>query len=451
MNRRDFLKAGAVGSIASAFGGYFVRGEDPERKPLRVGLIGAGWYGKSDVCRLIQVAPVEVVSICDVDRKMLAGAVDLVASRQASGKPPRAYGDYREMLKERDLDIVLIATPDHWHALTMIAAVESGADVYVQKPISIDVAEGAAMLAAARKHRRVVQVGTQRRSTPHLVECKKQIIEAGFLGRVAHVEMCCYYHMRFDGDSSVRAVPEHLDWEMWVGPAPFRPYEGLPHRGWWRGRMEYSNGIVGDMCIHMLDTVRWMLGLGWPRRISSAGGILVRKQGGSNTSDTQVATFAYDDLNLVWTHRTWGHAPDPEYPWALILYGEKGTLKASVHSYDFYPAGKDEPTLHKNAVYERERYPEDLTEKDIELFAAPATRAHMRDFLAAVRSRGRPIADIEEGHISSASCILANLAMKLGRTLAWDPAEGRVIGDDEANRLLRRPYRSPWVHPADRA
>jgi len=449
MHRREFLGAGAAGLATSAVGGYFVHGA--EEKKLRVGLIGCGWYGKSDLCRLIQVAPVEVVSLCDVDQKMLAEAAELAAARQASKRQPRKYGDYREMLKEKDLDIVLIGTPDHWHALQMIAAAEAGADVYVQKPISVDVAEGAAMVAAARKQGRVVQVGTQRKSTPHLVECRKNVIDAGLLGNVAHAEVCCYYHMRANGSPPVTAAPDHLDYELWTGPAPLRPYDGLPHRRWWRTFREYGNGIVGDMCIHMLDTVRWMLDLGWPKRISSSGGILVQKEGKSNISDTQLATFEYDGLNIVWTHRTWGNPADPKYPWSLTLYGDKGMLKASVMSYDFYPAGKMEPSIHKDVIYEREQFPEDVGEKDIELHAAPATRAHMKDFLAAIASRGRPVADIEEGHISTASCILANLAMQLGRPLTWDPAKGRVAGDEEANRLLLRPYRSPWVHPAGEA
>jgi predicted dehydrogenase len=305
------------------------------------------------------------------------------------------------------------------------------------------------MVAAARKHGRVVQVGTQRKSTPHLVECRQNVIQAGLLGKVAHAEVCCYYHMRANGNPPLSAVPGHLDYEMWTGPAPLRPYDGLPHRRWWRTFKEYGNGIVGDMCIHMLDTVRWMLGLGWPKRITSSGGILVQKEGKSNISDTQVATFEFDGLNVAWTHRTWGNPADAKYPWSLTLYGDKGMLKASVMSYDFYPAGKAEPSIHKDVVYEREQFPEDVGEKDIELHAAPATRAHMKDFLAAIGSRGKPVADIEEGHISTASCILANLAMQLGRPLTWDAAQGRVAGDEEANRLLRRAYRSPWVHPAE--
>ncbi len=447
MDRRKFLAAGTTGAALSAFGGYFVHGA--ESKPLRVGLIGTGWYGKSDLFRLIQVAPVEVISLCDVDQKLLAEAAEMVSQRQASKKQPRTYGDYRKMLKERDLDIVLIGTPDHWHALQMIDACESGADVYVQKPISVDVAEGNAMVQAARKFQRVVQVGTQRKSTPHLIDAKKQVVEAGLLGTVGHVEMCCYFHMRANGNPPVQPVPDFLDYEMWTGPAPLRPYDDLPHIRWWRTFMEYGNGIMGDMCVHMLDTVRWMLGPGWPKQISSSGGIYVQKEGKSNIADTQAATFEFDDFNAVWQHRSWGTPSDPDYPWALFIYGDKGTLKASTMRADFIPRGKNAKPIHFDCHFEREEYPEDLTEKRIELNAAPATRRHMLDFLAAIEKRSKPVADIEEGHISTASCILANLAMKLGRTLVWDPATHTVVGDQQAQALLKRSYRKPWAHPAD--
>jgi predicted dehydrogenase len=417
-------------------------------KPRRVGLIGCGWYGKSDLLRLIQIAPVEVVSLCDVDKRMLSEAADIVASRQASKKRPRIYSDYREMLKEKDLDIVEVATPDHWHALAMIAAVEAGADVYVQKPISVDVVEGQAMLAAARKHGRVVQVGTQRRSTPHLVEARDRIVREGKLGKIALVEICCYYHMRATENPPDTAPPEYLDYEAWTGPAPMRPYNKLVHPRSWRAFMEYGNGIIGDMCIHMFDMTRWMMDLGWPKRISSEGGILVDKASKANITDTQTATFDYGDLQVVWQHRTWGDAPDPKYAWGATFYGDKGTLKAGVYSYDFIPAGGKGESIHRDVTYELEQYPEDKTEKDLEKHVAPAIRHHMQDFLAAIDKRGKPVADIEQGHISTASCILANNAMKLGRTLTWNAAAQRVEGDDEANRLLRRTYRKPWVHPA---
>jgi predicted dehydrogenase len=445
INRRRFLQAASASLALSALGADAL--DIVNQKPKRVGLIGTGWYGKSDLFRLIQVTPVEVVSLCDVDRHQLAQAADLVSQRQKSKKVPRTYTDYRQMLGEKDLDIVLIGTPDHWHALQMIAAVESGVDVYVQKPISVDILEGEAMVQAARRHQRVVQVGTQRKSTPHLIEAKKNIVDTGRLGKVAHVELCCYYHMRANGNPPESPVPDYFDYETWTGPAPFRPYDGVPHVRWWRTFMEYGNGIIGDMCVHMFDTARWMLGVRWPKRVSSTGGIFVQKEGKSNISDTQSATFEYDDLTMVWQHRTWGTPADPKYPWALTLYGDKGTLKASVMSYDFIPEDGGEP-IHRDCVYEREQFPEDVTEKDIELHAAPATRRHMLDFLAAVANRTRPIADIEQGHISTASCILANLSMKLGgRPLVYNPEQREVVGDAEATRLLRRPYRAGWTHP----
>jgi predicted dehydrogenase len=442
VNRRHFLATGAGLALSSAFAQQF-----DASKRRRVGLIGTGWYGKADLFRLIQVAPVEVVSLCDVDKKMLEDAAEMTATRQASKKKPRTFHDYRDMLKEKDLDIVLIGTPDHWHALNMIEAVKAGADVYCQKPISVDIVEGQAMLAAARKYNRVVQVGTQRRSTPHLVEARNEIIKEGKLGKIAYVEICCYYHMRAKENPPDTAPPENLDYEMWTGPAPMRPYNALVHPRRWRAFMEYGNGIVGDMCIHMYDMVRWMMDLGAPTSVASTGGILVDKQSKANISDTQTATFDHPEVKIVWTHRSWGSAPDPQYPWAAIFYGDKGTLKAGVMGYDFIPADKNGKAIHKDVKYELEEYPEDKTEKDLERHVAPAIRHHMMDLLAAIDKRSKPVADIEQGYISTSACILANLSMKLGRSLAWDAQQGRIPHDEEANKLLRRVYRKPWSHP----
>ena len=448
INRRRFLQTAAGAFAMSRLGAQGV--DIVNRKPRRVGLIGCGWYGPSDLWRLIQVAPnVEVVSLSDPDKNMLAKTVKIASERQKSKREPRTYGDYREMLKREELDLVLVGSPDHWHALHGIAAMEAGHDVYLQKPISRDVLEGEALLAAARKHDRVVQIGTQRKSTPHLIDAKKRVVDEGLLGKIAHVEMCCYYHMRSSRNPPLEPVPGFLDYEMWTGPAPLRPYDGLPHRGWWRSFMEYSNGIMGDMCVHMFDTVRWMLKLGWPKRITSSGGIYVQKQGKSNTFDTQIATFEYDGLNAVWQHRSWGVAPDPDYPWALFLHGEKGVLKASTMRADFIPHDKAAKPIHFDCFFEREKYPEDLTEADIELNAAPATRLHMLDFLAAIDKRSRPVADVENGHISTASCILANMSAELERPLVYDPAKREVTGDAGATRLLRKTYRNPWTHPAE--
>jgi predicted dehydrogenase len=444
MNRRTFLRrVGTAGAVLSACAPFHGLADVSSRK-LRVGLIGSGWYGKIDLLRLMQVAPVEVVSLCDVDSKMLEEAAEIVASRQVSKKKPRTYRDYRPMLKEKDLDIVIVATPDHWHCLPAIAAIEAGAHVYLQKPISVDIAEGQAILAAARRHKRVVQVGTQRRSTPHLIEAMN-LVKEGKLGKIAHVEMCCY-SSRNPQNPPDTAPPDHLDWEMWTGPAPMRPYNRMAHPRGWRNFTEYGNGLVGDMCIHMLDMARWMLDLGSPTTVSSTGGILVHKGSKPNTPDTQSAFWNFGDLRLVWQHRTWGAPPDPKYPWAAIFYGDKGTLKASVRSFDFIPVKEGTP-VQRDVQMELEEYPEDKTERDLERHVAPAVRYHMKDFLECIESGRKPVADIEEGHISTLSCILANMSMELGRSLEWDAAAGTIKGDEDAKKLLRRPYRAPWVHP----
>ena len=452
LTRRQFLRTASSAAALAATARY-VPTTFAADAPLRVGLIGPGWYGKSSLLRCLQVTDAEVVSLCDVDSKMLAEAADLIASRQKSGKKPRLYSDYRKMIAEKDVDVMMVSTPDHWHSLCAIAAMQAGMDVYCEKPTGVDVIESQAMVAAARKYNRIVQVNTQRRSTPHLIEARDEVIKAGLLGKIQHVDICCYWHMR-NRDTLATAPdidpPATLDYDLWTGPAPKRPFCRINHPRGWRAFMEYGNGIVGDMCVHMLDMVRWLLDLGWPKTITSWGGILVDRNSRANISDTQTATFAYDNgLQVVWNHRTWGPMPDPDYPWAGIIHGEKGTLKASVFKYEFIPRGEAKATKQREALLEFEKYPEDRTEKDLERHCAAPMRGHWRNFLEARANRGRmlPVADIEQAHISSASCILANTSMKLGRALTWDPATHTCVDDAEANQLLRRPYRAPWVHP----
>ncbi len=445
INRRHFLKGTTAALALSSFGVYGIDLIHRDRV-LRVGLIGTGWYGKSDLFRLMQVATVQVVSLCDVDQQQLAKAAELVMKKQPGAKKPRTYTNYQAMLAEKDLDIVLIGSPDHWHAMQAIEAMKAGAHVYLQKPISVDVLEGEALLVAAKKYGSTIQIGMQRRSTPHLMEAKKNIVDTGMLGKIAHVEMWCYYHMRDTANRPAVSVPNFFDYDQWTGPAPLREFDGIPHRRW-RAFMEYGNGIVGDMCVHMLDAVRWMLGLGWPTKVSSTGGIFIQKEAKANTTDTQHAVFEFEELNCIWQHRSWGTPPDSDYPWAFKIYGEKGTLTGSVFSYDFesLETGKK---IHKKVTYEKEKYPADLVEKDIELHTAPATRMHMLDFLSAIDQRKVPVSNLTEGHISTASCILANMALELKRTLQYDSKNRIILKDPVATALLQRSYREGWSHPA---
>jgi predicted dehydrogenase len=446
VDRRSFLNAGVGGAAGWLVlnSRVFAAGQDGGP---RVALVGSGWYGKTDLLHLLQVEPTaEVVGLCDVDSQMLEQAAELVASRQSSKKRPPTFADYRQLLAEQKPEIVLIGTPDHWHCLPMVEACKAGADVYVQKPISYDVVEGQAMVAAARRYDRTVQVGLQRRSTPHLLEARDRYIESGKLGKIAFVDIHSYYGGANDFPPAEQP-PDHLDWDTYVGPAEWCDYNRNIHPRRWRAFREFSNGQTGDLCVHFFDAVRYFLKLGWPKRISATGGILMRSPDSQvNTHDTQTALFDYGDVQIVWNQRNWGSNPDPDYPWGATLYGDKGTLKLSIHSYDFIPTGNGSP-VHRDFVDGRKQYPQDLDHRETEIFAAPATRQHMRNFLAARRDGTRPVADIEEGYISSACCILANLSMELGRGLLWDGDSGRVMDDAEANRRLARAYRGDWIHP----
>ncbi|WP_395342595.1 Gfo/Idh/MocA family protein [Ningiella sp. W23] len=451
-SKRRFLNslaaiAGASMLSPSAIAKSSNESSSSANKAYRVSLIGCGWYGKSDLFKLIQVADVNVVGICDVDKHFLEETAVLVAQRQKNAQRPSMYTDYKKMLSETNSDIVIIGTPDHWHALQCIDAIKAGAHVFLQKPISVDVLEGEAILAAAKLTDSVVQIGMQRRMTPHLLNAKKEIVDSGKLGNISHVEMWCYFPMRANRNPPLQEVPDFFDYEAWAGPAPKRPYDGLPHKMWWRAFMEYSNGVSGDMCVHMYDTVRWLLGLGWPKRVSSTGGIYVQTESKANTPDTQNIVFEHDNLNCIWQHRTWGVPPNPDYPWAFALYGDKGTLVGSTMQADFTPVDKDAKAVHFDLVYEKEKYPKDMLEEDIEHNAAPATRLLLLDFIHAIETKRSPVSDLEQGHISTASCILANMSMNLGRPLSYDPINKIVVNDEEATSLLARKYRTGYIHP----
>ncbi len=263
-----------------------------------------------------------------------------------------------------------------------------------------------AILSHARAAERVVQVGLQRRSTPHLIEAKEQIVDAGLLGEVHHAEAFCYYHMRDRGQRDVQPVPDHFDYAAWTGPADYLPFRGLPHRRW-RSYAAYCNGIMGDMCVHMLDLARWQLGLGAPAEVTSRGGIFVDTAADATTTDTQSATMTFPErrLTFTWQHRSWGVPTQPGRPWGLNLHGTKGQLQLDVFGYAFFPLDGEE--IQGEALYERAQYPEDVDEPGMEIHVAPATRRHLRNFMDCVATGERPVADIEEGVVSTVGCVRA--------------------------------------------
>ncbi len=456
MKRRDFIRLGGLSAAAATAGMTNLGAQEPSdapKKSLRAGLIGTGWYGNVDLYHLMQVGAeesspfgIDVVSLCDVDRDALENSAKRVSERQ-NGRAPKKFHDFREMLNERDLDLVLIATPDHWHALPMIAAVDAGCDVYVQKPIGVDVRECLAMLDAARRNNAVVQVGMQRRSTTHLRHAKERFIDSGKLGNVGQVDIFSYYGgPGAPMTQNPEEAPEAFDFDFWCGPAPKLPYYPCLRSRGWRDFMEYGNGTLGDMGVHMFDMARWLLDLRYPKKVFSVGGQYVKRGGLANRSDTQTVVFDYGDKEVIWNHRNWSEIPDRRHPWGGYFYGSNGLLKASVFGYDFHRYYNNE-VESEDYLDETDKYPQDKKEPGLERQCCEAIRNHMRDFLDRIADRGRPRSDIEEGAVSTICCVLGNLSMQLGRALEWDEENGMVKNDAEANALLARSYRAPWIHP----
>ena len=444
MDRRTFtLSSLAAASSLSAASQVFAA------KPakLKVGLIGCGWFGGVELESMAEVGNAQFISLCDPNSNAIKTTLDALAKHQKA--PPRTFKDYREMLTSAKHDVVIVSTPDHWHTLPAIAAMQAGADVFIEKPISVDVMEGEALVAAARKYNRVVQVNTQRRSAAFVAEARDKYLRTGRLGAIPLVETYGYLSSRNNEPMPEAAVPAYLDYEMWTGPAPMLPFRSALESRRWRSFIEYGNGQIGDLGIHMFDCARWMLGLGWPSAISAVGGIYVDKNSEANTSDTQRAEFEYPGLKVSWESRTWGLPPMPVRHWTDLwgvrFLGEKGTLNVTALGYEFKPKGEGAAEgahlLAADGDYTK------LDDKRLLPAMSTLQNAHTLDFLQAREKRSRPVADIEEGHISTACCILANIAQDLGRTLRYDPKTRTVQGDAEATRRLARAYRKPWTHP----
>lgn len=326
---------------------------------------------------------------------------------------------------------------------------KAGADVMMEKPISLDVIEGEALVAAARKYGRVVQVNLQRRSTRCLIEARDKYIKSGKIGRVGSVEMYSFLQGRPRDVVEPTPPPTELDWDLWTGPAPMQPYRLGNTTKPWRSFKDYGNGQIGDLGVHIFDAVRWMLGLGWPESISSSGGIYVDREASSTISDTQRSLFHYSHLDVSWEHRTWGAPPFPARHWTdhwgARINGSNGTLLFNIVGYQFTPADGGEAegfsSLSKTGDWQN------FEASRFDAAFDTIQREHVLNFLHARATRAKPVSDVEEGHISTASCILANLAQELGRPLRYDPVSRTVPGDEEATRRLRRNYREPWIHP----
>ncbi|QOV91106.1 Gfo/Idh/MocA family protein [Humisphaera borealis] len=438
LSRRRFLSATAA-ATAYLSAPYILRGADAGRK-YRTALIGSGWWGKNILKEGLASGRCKVTSLCDVDSANLEVSADQIAA--LSGDDPKTYQDYRELLEKDKPEVVIVATPDHWHALTTIAALKAGAHVFVEKPTGHTVNESRAMLRASQQAERLVQVGLHRRIGPHHVSAMK-FLRSGAVGKVGMVRL--FVHGGGTGPEKPTpnsAPPDGMDWNMWCGPAPLRPFNTKLHPGGWRNFLDYANGTIGDWGVHWLDQVMWWSGEKYPKRVFSTAGrpirgaaILNDREQTTDTPDHQTATFEFQDFTCVWENRAFAGNDAEKHKLGAYFYGTKGTLHIGWRDgWTFYPTSSNEKQVHEDAQLQQ---PDG---HNIKLLWA--------DFIEAIEIRRPGVADIGLAHRSSVLPMLAQVSCKVGRSLEWDADKELVINDPQANALLSRPYRAPWVYPA---
>jgi len=425
MKRRTFLKNTAATATVGTLGFPIIK---KQKDSYRTVLIGSGWWGMNILREAYRYGKAEIVGICDVDQNQLKKASDEIF--QWNNAKPKWYTDYRECISDATPEIVIVGTPDHWHALPTVAAVNAGAYVYVEKPICHTIGEGQAMLKAARANNRVVQVGTHRRVSPHMIS-GMNYIKSGKIGKVTMVKCFVNQNRKFNDPVPNADVPEGLDWDMWLGPAPKQPYNPKMHPKGFRNFLDFANGTIGDWGIHWFDQVLWWTEERFPRSVFSTGGRFVNKDN-TDTPDTQLATFDFEDFVCCWEHKYGASNANEESPIGLYFYGSEGTMHLGWRDgWTYYPNSKSGSILHEDP-----RVNEPDFQNIKELWA---------DFISSIENNTRPICDIEDGQLATNMSLLAMISLKLGRSVQWDG--NNTINDPEAQKLMRREYRSPWVYP----
>src|SRR5579885_537895 len=416
LDRRDFLKASAAATAGLSALTAAGAADRPGEK-ITLAVMGVHGRGKGLLRGFSSFADVEIAWVIDPDPGTVPDALKAVNPRQK--REPKVEKDVRRALEDKSLTALVVAAPDHWHALAAVWGCEAGKHVYVEKPISHNLIEGRKMVEAARKHNRVVQAGTQRRSAPHF-RSAAEFVRSGKLGKVPFARTWIAGHRPGIGKKADAPVPAGVDYDLWLGPAPRRPFNPNRFHYNWHWHWDYGTGELGNNGIHALDAVRMLLGLDAPLRVTCGGGKYFYDDD-QQTPDTQVATFDFPGCCVVWEHRIWSKTGCEGEPWGVTLYGEKGTLifdKKGWHVQDG-EAASDKP--------------------------GEMERAHLRNFLDCVKDGKRPNADVEEGHKSTRLCHLGNIAWRVGRALRFDAKTETLVGDPEANGLLGRTYRKPFT------
>lgn len=390
---------------------------------LRLGLIGCGWWGMVDARAALKTGGVEFIAICDVDSDHLNQTAEDLA--KAQGTRPQTFKLYEEMLKTPGLQAVIIATPPHWHALPLLAALGRGLDIYCEKPLAYDIREGRAMTDAVKRSGQIVQIGFQRRQGPSYQAVRRHIQE-GNAGKI----LCATAHIHYTAglkDATPQDPPPSLDWDLWCGPAPKIPYSPEVGHVNWRLEQTTGHGHLVDWGIHLIDAARVILGEKMPRTVTAAGGLYALR-GKITTPDVFTAHFEFPSCPLTWQHRIWGAEEyDPALANGVFFYGEKETIFVTDDRWEIIPRGHA---------------------KDRQVIKAEADMSglHVAEFLSAVRSRQQPGCLIEDAWMTTTSVKLAMISYETGSRVVWDGEN--IVGNSAAAQLLKRPYRAPWRHPA---
>jgi predicted dehydrogenase len=443
--RREFL---ATSSQAAAGLGLATAGlTDALGQPVRrvapsdkvqIALIGCRGVGWANLNSHLKLPEVELVGLCDVDDSVLAEKGAEIEKRL--GKKVPVYKDYRKLLENKDLDAVIIATPDHWHALQMIHACEAGKDVYVEKPIATYIEESLAMAKAAKRYQRVVQVGQQQRSGLHW-QSAVDFIKSGKLGKIRSVRTWIFNFSRSvpmpvaDGP-----VPAGVDYDTWLGPAPKRPFNEYRFHGFFRYFWDYAGGLMTDWGVHLLDVALWATGKTAPKSVVSIGGKYAYPDSMMETPDTQHTLYDFGDMSITWEHtfRAFQGAPFGRHH-GVAFYGEHGCLVADRNNWEVMPE-VEETTVSGPRRYRFEALPRQTARND-------DRDAHAADFINCIKSRGRTICDIDTGAHIAILAQLGNIAQRLGRQVVWDPVSQSFPADAEAQLLAKAKYRAPWKLP----
>ncbi len=436
IRRRQFIQSAAVAGTLAATPAIHARKNKAKR--YRTALIGSGWWGMNILKEALAADNVKVVALCDVDSDKLELAAEEV--EDLTGDAPNMYGDFRELLEKEDIEIAIVATPDHWHALNTIAAIEAGAHIFVEKPTGHTIAESRVMLEAARANDRVVQVGLHRRIGQHYVSGMKFLKDGG-AGDVGMVKAFVHNRGGAELPTANSTPPEQLDWNMYCGPAPIRPFNRKIHPGGFRNFLDFANGTLGDWGVHWLDQVLCWTDEKYPKQIHSVGGrpvkgaaVLNEQHQTSDAPDHQVATYQFESFTAYWEHRRFAGTGPEKSSVGCYFYGTKGTFHMGWRDgWTFYPSDAKKSPIHQDAVHK------EPDGHSIDLLWA--------DFVDAIETGRRPTCDVQIGHDATNMSLLGMLSMKLGRSVKWDGERERVVDDEEANTLLSRPYHNGWTYP----